>query len=52
MHTYINTNDILNQEEKINGNAHIIAGDFRNARASATRCFSPPLNCIEKPPNH
>lgn len=25
--------------------SHRIEGSFKNARASDTRCFSPPLNC-------
>lgn len=33
-------------------NAYIIAGAFKNARAKATRCFSPPLNWTEKSTNH
>lgn len=28
-----------------NQNTHSIAGAFKNARARATRCFSPPLSC-------
>lgn len=38
-------------KKKNRDSTYIIGEAFKNARASATRCFSPPLNCKEKPPN-
>jgi hypothetical protein len=41
---------LTGQEEE--WSSYRIGATFKNARANATRCFSPPLNWMEKIPHY